>query len=98
MSERFEFFRTSLGKLQMILRYSQAKFVTPVESVHTRRIVKTMHLQGVVVKIGDSLRFEGFLVEFELIFGKGMRTAASHFSESGGSLNRPDLFTELPFL
>ena len=34
----------------------------------------------------------------ELIFGKGMRTATFHFSESGGSLNGPDLFTELPFL
>ena len=34
----------------------------------------------------------------ELVFGKGMRTATFHFSESGGSLNRPDLFTELPFL
>ena len=33
-----------------------------------------------------------------LIFGKGMRTATFHFSESGGSLNGPDLFTELPFL
>ena len=29
---------------------------------------------------------------------KGMRTATFQFSESGGSLNRPDLFTELPFL
>ena len=27
---------------------------------------------------------------------KGMRTATFHFSESGGSLNRPNLFTELP--
>ena len=34
----------------------------------------------------------------ELIFGKGMRTATFQFSESGGSLNGPDLFTELPFL
>ena len=34
----------------------------------------------------------------ELIFGKGMRTATFHFLESGGSLNRPDLFTELPSL
>ena len=31
-------------------------------------------------------------------FGKGIRTATFHFSDSGGSLNRPDLFTELPFL
>ena len=29
---------------------------------------------------------------------KGMRTATFHLSESGGSLNHPDLFTELPFL
>ena len=34
----------------------------------------------------------------ELIFGKGMRKAAFQFSESGGSLNGQDLFTELPFL
>ena len=34
----------------------------------------------------------------QLIFGKGMRTATFHFSEAGNSLNRPDLFTELPFL
>ena len=32
-----------------------------------------------------------------MIFGKGMRTATFQFSESGGSLNGPDLFTELPF-
>ena len=31
----------------------------------------------------------------ELIFGKGTRTATFQFSESGGSLNGPDLFTEL---
>ena len=30
-------------------------------------------------------------------FGKGMRTAIFQFSESDGSLNGPDLFTELPF-
>ena len=29
---------------------------------------------------------------------KGMRTATFQFAESGGSLNGPDLFTELPFL
>ena len=34
----------------------------------------------------------------ELIFGKGMRTATFQFAESGGSLNSPNLFTELPFL
>ena len=38
------------------------------------------------------------LVKLELIFGKGMRTATSQFSESGGSVNGPNLFTELPFL
>ena len=31
-------------------------------------------------------------------FWKGMRTATFQFSESGGSLNGPGLFTELPFL
>ena len=31
-----------------------------------------------------------------LIFGKGMRTATFQFSESGGSDNSPNLFTELP--
>ena len=36
-------------------------------------------------------------VSSERIFGKGMRTATFHFSESSGSLNGPDLFTELPF-
>ena len=35
---------------------------------------------------------------FFLIFGKGMRTATFQFSESGGSVNGPNLFTELPFL
>ena len=34
----------------------------------------------------------------EPILGKGMRTATFEFSESGGSLSGPDLFTELPFL
>ena len=34
----------------------------------------------------------------KLIFGKGMRTATFQFSESGASVNGPDLFTELPFL
>ena len=34
----------------------------------------------------------------EVIFGKGMRTATFQFSASGGSLNGPDLFTELPFM
>ena len=38
------------------------------------------------------------LLKLELIFGKGMRTATFQFSESGGSLNRTDVFTELPFL
>ena len=38
------------------------------------------------------------LPQSELIFGKGMRTATFQFSESGSSLNDPDLFTELPFL
>ena len=31
---------------------------------HTRCIVKTSGLQGVFVKIGDFIRFQGFLVEF----------------------------------
>ena len=34
----------------------------------------------------------------ELIFGKGIRTATFQFSESGGSVNSPNLFTELPFM
>ena len=34
----------------------------------------------------------------DLIFGKGMRTATFQFSESDGSVNAPNLFTELPFL
>ena len=34
----------------------------------------------------------------ELISGKGMRTATFQFAESGGSVNGPNLFTELPFL
>ena len=38
------------------------------------------------------------LLKKELIFGKGMRTATFQFSESGGSLNGPDLFTDLSFL
>ena len=33
----------------------------------------------------------------ELIFGKGMRTATFQLSESGGSLNRQNLFTEFSF-
>ena len=31
-------------------------------------------------------------------FGQGMRRATFQFSESGGSVNGPNLFTELPFL
>ena len=31
-------------------------------------------------------------------FRKGMRTATFHFSQSGGSMNGPNLFTEMPFL
>ena len=34
----------------------------------------------------------------ELIFGKWIWTGTFQFTESGGSLNGPDLFTELPFL
>ena len=34
----------------------------------------------------------------KLLLGKGMRTATFQFSESGGSLNGLNLFTELPFL
>ena len=34
----------------------------------------------------------------ELLFGQLMRRATLLFSESGGSLNGPNLFTELPFL
>ena len=46
-----------------------------------------------------NLSQESFYRAFlELIFGKGMRTATFRLSESEGSLNRPDLFTELPFL
>ena len=37
-------------------------------------------------------------LSLELIFGKGMRTATFQFSESGGSVNGPKLFTELLFL
>ena len=40
------------------------------------------------------LRSEG---KSEPIFGQGMRTATFQFSESGGSVNGPNLFTELPF-
>ena len=35
---------------------------------------------------------------WELNFGKGVRMATFQFSESGSSLNGPDLFSELPFL
>ena len=51
-----------------------------------------------MVKCGNApfWRYHGLIVK-ELIFGKGMRTATFEFSESGGSLNGPDLFTELPF-
>ena len=37
-------------------------------------------------------------ISLELILGKGMRTATFQFSESGGSVNGPNLFIELPFL
>ena len=33
-------------------------------SVHTRRIVKTSGFTEVFVKIGDFIKFKGFLVEF----------------------------------
>ena len=41
----------------------------------------------------------GFLttLSLELIFGKGRRTATFQFSESGGSVNGPNLFTDSPF-
>ena len=42
--------------------------------------------------------FLNFCFCSEPIFGKGMSTATFQFSESGGSLNGPDLFTKLPFL
>ena len=35
---------------------------------------------------------------FFFFCGQGMKTATSQFSESGVSLNGPDLFTQLPFL
>ena len=35
---------------------------------------------------------------WELIFGEGMGRATFQFSESGGSVNDPNLYTELPFL
>ena len=35
-----------------------------INSVETRCIVKAMNLQGVLVKIGDFIKFKGFLVEF----------------------------------
>ena len=47
---------------------------------------------------GQGQESEKRRLEQELIFGKGMRTATFQFSESGGSRNGPDLFTELPFL
>ena len=48
----------------------------------------------------DGLQTDGRLFRLceELIFGKGMRTATFQFSESGGSVNGPNLFTQLPFL
>ena len=35
-----------------------------ISSVHTRCIVKEADLQGAFVKIGDIIKFKGFLVEF----------------------------------
>ena len=35
-----------------------------LNSVHTRRIVKTAVLQGAFVKIGDFIKPKGFLVEY----------------------------------
>ena len=55
-------------------------------------------------ELGPRVPKKGGFVSFvilkksEVIFGKGRRTATFQFSESGGSLNGPDLFTELPFL
>ena len=49
-----------------------------------------------VCKEGEG-RGQIHLSEAEVI-AKGMRTATFQFSESGGSLNGADLFTELPFL
>ena len=43
-------------------------------------------------------RFSAELEKLELIFGKWIWTATFQFSESSGSLNGQDLFTELPFL
>ena len=36
--------------------------------------------------------------DFRADFREGVEDSNFHFPESGGSLNRPDLFTELPFL
>ena len=37
---------------------------TELNSVHTRCIVKKEDLQGVFVKIGEFIKYKGFLVEF----------------------------------
>ena len=59
---------------------------------------------------GSNSRWSEFLVRVSSFYGdgdgslradfrlQGMRTATFQFSESGGSVNGPDLFTELPFL
>ena len=39
-----------------------------------------------------------FLIFVRAEIREGMRTATFQFSESGGSVNGPNLFTELPFL
>ena len=45
------------GKLKSVMQI--------INSVHTRCIVKAVDLQGVFVKIGDFIKFKGFLVDFQ---------------------------------
>ena len=65
---------------------------------HLFRAARTAHVGVDAAASGPhaSLILLGSLF-LELIFRKGRRTATFQFSESGGSVNGPNLFTELPF-
>ena len=71
-------------------RYS-ARFPVLLHSQHR-------HCESLFAVASAILRPLSTTARDRAVFGKGMRTATSQFSESDGSLNGPDLFTELLFL
>ena len=61
-------------------------------------IISIVRHPGRPVILGVERSLLSLLFQVRADLGKGMRTATFQFSESGGSVNGPNLFTELPFL